>query len=289
VEKSRACNALLSQANTDTDSMSEQNTVVLSAQRYVALTIQYDGSVFHGWQRQKGHITVQEEVERAISILIKAPCTVHGAGRTDTGVHALGQRAHFRTTSRIPLDRWSIALNSILPLAVRVVEANEVPADWHARFTPHWKHYRYTIDRTDIGSPMTRLYTWQRPGELDVAKMQRAAELVIGRHCFKAFCASGSKVQDFWRTLRVSQWTEAGNLLHYDVEGNGFLYHMVRLLVGSMSEVGSGKIDASAIAQALEQGDSNVRLLCAPPQGLCLMKIVYDFPPNSLDIGGETV
>ena len=255
----------------------------------IALTIQYDGSVFHGWQRQKGDRTVQEEVERALSLLTKTPCTLHGAGRTDTGVHALGQRAHFHTTSRIPLDRWCVALNSILDPAVRVVHADEMPSDWHARFTPHWKHYRYTIDRSEIGSPLTRLYTWQRPGTLDVTRMQQAAQLVVGHHSFQAFCASGSKVQNFWRTLRVSQWTEEGSLLHYDVEGNGFLYHMVRLLVGSMSEVGCGKLEAEAIAHILEHGNSTKRLLCAPPQGLCLVKIVYDSPEKTIDISEETV
>lgn len=255
----------------------------------IAFTVQYDGSAFHGWQRQRDLPTVQEALEQAIAKLTKEPCTLHGAGRTDTGVHALGQCAHFQTNSSIPVERWCIAINSILPEAVRVVEARSMPLGWHARFTPHWKHYRYTIERTSIGSPLRRNYVWQRHGGLDLALMRQASRLIVGDHNFQAFCASGSKVKNHWRSVRHAGWLEEGDLLHFDIIGNGFLYNMVRLLVGGMCDIGCGKWTVEEMAEALASGQRRGTLFCAPPQGLCLMEIFYEETANRLDRDEESV
>lgn len=241
----------------------------------ICLTVQYDGSAFHGWQRQKGQTSVQEALERGVAKLSGENCTVHGAGRTDAGVHALGMQANFIVRTAIPLDRWCIALNSILPAAVRVYAAREVPLDWHARFTPHWKHYRYTIERGEFPSPLRRNYCWQRYGHLDPSLLHQAASLVVGSHDFRAFCASGSKVKEFTRTIRSSVWSEEGPLLHYDIVGNGFLYNMVRLLVGGMTDIACEKWSLEGMEKALREGKREGTLFCAPPQGLYLMEIFY--------------
>jgi len=248
----------------------------LSQEYKLCLTIQYDGSVFHGWQRQKGLATVQETLERAINKLTKMPCTLEGAGRTDAGVHALGQRAHLTTSSPIPLDKWCLALNSLLPAAVRVVAVQEVDPAWHARFTPHFKHYRYTIDTASIPSPLGRLYRWQRRGELSWELLNQSALLVVGEHNFKAFCASGSKVQNFVRTISHSGWEAEEELLHYNIVGNGFLFNMVRLLVGAMCDIASDKWRLEDMALALARGERQGTIFCAPPQGLCLQGIIYE-------------
>ena len=253
----------------------------MHATRNICLTIQYDGTPWHGWQRQKGLPTVQEALERGISKLTKEPCSLHGAGRTDTGVHALGQTANFHTSSPIPLDRWCLALNSVLPASIRVTEARHAPLDWHARFSPNWKHYRYTIEQASIGNPLLRHSTWQRHGDLDFCLLQAAAQLVIGEHNFKAFCASGSIVKSHTRSVRRSFWEQQGDLLHYHIEGNGFLYNMVRLLVGGMTHIACGKWSLADMQQALSSGYREGTLFCAPPQGLCLMAVIYEDEPCS--------
>ena len=256
--------------------------------RNIRLTVQYDGSAFHGWQRQKGLRTVQETLERGIAKLTKEHVVVHGAGRTDAGVHALGMQANFISASPIPVDRWCVALNSILPTAVRVSEASIVASDWHARFTSHWTSYRYTIDRSTIPSPLRRNFTWQRYGEMDHASLHASADLVVGNHNFKAFCASGSKVMNHQRTITRSSWVEEGDLLHYDITGNGFLYNMVRLLVGGMTDIASDKWSLEGMSQALQSGERKGTLFCAPPQGLCLMSIIYESDVRPLDNTLET-
>ena len=256
--------------------MKEKSPGNISTQRNIALKVQYDGSVFHGWQRQLNLATVQEEVERGLAKLTKTEVTLHGAGRTDTGVHALSQWANFQTQSTIPTDKWCLALNSVLPQAIRVVAAEEKSGDWHARFTPHWKHYRYSIEQTSIGSPMRRNFYWQRHGDLNFQLLQEAAALVVGSHNFKAFCASGSKVKDHQRLIRESSWQREDNFFYYDVQGNGFLYNMVRLLVGAMTDIASGKWTIAAMQEALTKGERHGTVFCAPPQGLCLQEIFYE-------------
>jgi tRNA pseudouridine38-40 synthase len=243
--------------------------------RNICLTIQYDGSSFCGWQTQKNLPTVQETLETAIHKLTKEFSNLHGAGRTDAGVHALGQRANFITSATIPTDRIPIALNSMLPAAIRVTDALVKPLDFHARFAPNIKHYRYSIETTSIGSPLRRNYVWQRHGIMDEALLYEAAELIVGTHNFKAFCASGSVVKNFTRTVYASTWSREGDLLCYDITGNGFLYNMVRLLVGGMSHIASGKWSLADLSEALRSGERSGTLYCAPPQGLCLVEVRY--------------
>ena len=241
----------------------------------ILLTISYDGTVFHGWQTQNNLPTVQQTIEKALAKLCGEAIMLHGAGRTDAGVHAIGQCANFASSASIPVDKWQVALNSSLPTSIRITSADEVPPDFHARFSAVSKHYRYTIENASTCSPLRRNFVWQRHGNIDRDLLQEAARLALGEHNFKAFCASGSKVKGFRRSISHSAWSFDGDMLYYDIVGNGFLYNMVRLLAGGMCDIALGRWSIEAMAEALSSGVRKGTLYCAPPQGLCLMKVGY--------------
>ena len=245
--------------------------------RNIRLVLEYDGGAFHGWQCQKNGESVQQTLGNAIGIITGSVCMPQGAGRTDAGVHALGQVACFQTESRMPAERFMPALNALLPKTVAVRCSEEVSATFHPRRDAIGKWYRYTVLNRPWRSALLAGRVWHVPGTLAMDTMQAAAELFRGTHGFEAFCASGHSVKTFHRSISRSAWTDAGDgLLHYDVEGNGFLYNMVRIMVGTMVEIGLGKREPASISKLLCAGDRRLAGRTAPPDGLCMMAVRYD-------------
>ncbi|NMA65979.1 MAG: tRNA pseudouridine(38-40) synthase TruA, partial [Clostridiaceae bacterium] len=210
-------------------------------ERKIKLTIEYDGSRYHGWQYQKNAISVQEILSKAIKKLTGEDIIPEGAGRTDQGVHALGQVAHFITKSKIPAEKFVPALNSYLPEDVVIISSEQVKDSFHSRFSARAKHYRYIILNRPQRSAVWAKKSWYVRGKLDLNAMREAAGYFIGHHCFKAFCASGFSVKTFDRTIYYSEWRKDGDFLIFDTIGDGFLYNMVRIMVGTMIDIGRGR------------------------------------------------
>ena len=245
--------------------------------RRIKLVIEYDGSGFHGWQVQENAHSVQAELEKAIAVISGESTRVTGAGRTDTGVHAFGQVAHFDTQSKIPAEKFSAAFNSILPPEVCILTSHQVPPDFHARFSAAGKTYEYRILNRSIRSPLLAKRAWHVREPLDFEAMELAAKSFIGEHDFSAFCSSCHSIQTFNRTLTASKWTRQGDCLVYRVSGNGFLYNMVRIMTGTMVEVGLKKRTAESMETLLNGKDRNKAGITAPPHGLYLLEVHY--PP----------
>lgn len=243
--------------------------------RKLKVIIEYDGTNFRGFQVQPGLRTVQGELEKAIAQLTKTETKIIGAGRTDAGVHALGQVVSFSTASTIPIERFSIALNSCLPADLRVRSAEEVAEDFHARFSARWKTYRYLIRTDPKGAVFWRNYSLLLPFTLDIGAMQAAAQHLIGTHSFQAFCASGAEVRNFVRTVVSCRIRMVDANLIIEVTADGFLYHMVRNMVGTLLQVGRGERSAGDIPGILASLDRNQAGPTAPPQGLYLVKVGY--------------
>ena len=253
--------------------------------RTLKLTLCYDGTRFVGWQRQAAGVSVQGLLEDALARFDGAPVAVHGAGRTDAGVHALGQVASARMTSAHSLDSVARGLNACLPPDVRVIDIQEVAADFHARFSACSKTYRYQLQTSAVASPFERAYVWHVPEALDVGAMRAAAHVLIGTHDFAAFQSTGSEMKGTVRTITqsaigtqaVEGWQHSAvPLLVYEVSGTGFLRHMVRAIVGTLVEVGHGRRPEASIAALLEGGSRSQAGITAPPQGLFLVRVVYD-------------
>jgi tRNA pseudouridine38-40 synthase len=225
---------------------------------------------------------VQSVLEDALARFEGKPVTVHGAGRTDAGVHALGQVASAEVTFTHDVTTLARALNAQLPEDVRVLSVDDAAPGFHARFSARSKAYRYCIRNGPIVSPFERAYVWHVPQPLDVVAMQEAAARLLGRHDFSSFRSIGTEVPDAVRTLTVSQLTEnrssgdAGALLTYDVSGDGFLRHMVRAIVGTLVEVGRGWRDPAQMDALLQAKDRARAGATAPPQGLFLVRVDYD-------------
>lgn len=250
--------------------------------RNIKLVLQYDGTGYAGFQIQPNGITVQQVLEEAIGSLTGGPVRLVGmAGRTDAGVHARGQVVNFRTASRIPLERWPMALNTKLPEDVVVVEAEAVPPDWHARFAASGKLYRYTIDNGPFPLPTERLYAYHWPGPLDLEAMAGAAAILTGRHDFAAFRSTGGAAKTSVRHLRrldvaVQPRTDGrGQRLEIWAEADGFLYNMVRILAGTLLEVGNGRRTLADVEAALQTGQRTRAGRTLPPHGLCLEQVFY--------------
>ena len=250
--------------------------------RRIHLIVEYDGTAYAGWQRQANAMTVQEKLERAILKLTGEELCVSGASRTDAGVHALGQSAHFDTESRIPADKFSFALNTMLPPDIRVTRSEEVPLEFHARFSTRGKRYRYLFHAAPHAGALTRNTHAHVIYPLDVEKMQIEAQDLVGTHDFAAFAASGSVVKDTVRTIYRAEVAAAGSEIQLIVEGSGFLYNMVRIIAGTLIGVGSGKLEPGAFRRAIASGDRLDLGITAPAHGLTLMEVFYD--PDDLRI-----
>ena len=239
------------------------------------MILAYDGTNYVGWQTQPNGVSVQETVEKALSEVTKAPVVLHGSGRTDSGVHAAAQVAHFDTEARMAADKFAIAANMHLPPDIRVLWSEECSPDFHARFSAKKKQYRYTVRvgmHADVFSRLTALQLHHVP---DLAAMQRAAMDAIGTHDFRAFMSTGTRMENTVRTIEQSEWTQNGPFLVYTVTGNGFLYNMVRILVGTMLEIGFGLRAEDSIRVALETQNRSDAGPTAPAHGLLLARVCY--------------
>ncbi|MCB2147813.1 MAG: tRNA pseudouridine(38-40) synthase TruA [Deltaproteobacteria bacterium] len=240
------------------------------------MIIEYDGSRFHGWQRQKKDRTVQETIEDALAVMTREQVTVIGSGRTDAGVHALAQVAGFKTRSRLDAEAFFNGLNSLLPGDVVIRACEQMPDDFHARFDVASKRYRYHILNRPLAPAIGRQFVWHIRRPLDTAAMAKAAGSLLGTHDFKAFEGTGSPRDHTVRTVTDStvKETGGGNLI-YDIEANGFLRFMVRNIVGTLVEVGLSKIDPQTMPAILLSKDRSRAGATAPPQGLFLVDVTY--------------
>ena len=244
--------------------------------RRIRLIVSYDGTNYVGWQLQENGVSVQQRLNEALAYLTGESIQVHGSGRTDSGVHARAQVAHFDTSARMPADKFAIAMNTRLPRDIRVLYSEETTEDFHARFSAKNKTYRYTVQTGPHSDVFTRDTALHVHTPLDLERMQAAAKDALGEHDFAAFMSAGSTLERTVRTVFRSEWTHDGRYLYYDVSANGFLYNMVRILVGTMLEVGSGKLPEDAIAIALESGLRADAGATAPPHALCLQRVQYE-------------
>ncbi len=246
------------------------------AVRNIKLTVQYDGSRYHGWQTQPGKRTIQGALVEAISNLVGVRTYVHGASRTDAGVSALGQVVLFEIDSPIPTENFPKAINGRLPRDIVVTSAEEVPWGFDLMSGVKSKLYRYTI-YTGRHRPVLRLnQCWHIPKKLDVEAMNQAAQLLVGTKDFKSFASAADRREDSVRTIFRCNVTAEDKWIYVDVEGDGFLYNMVRNIVGTLVEVGRGRWKPEKINEILEAKDRTAAGPLAPAQGLCLMWIKYD-------------
>jgi len=243
--------------------------------RNVKLTIEYDGSRYHGWQRQANAPTVQQALEEAIGRVVGHRVTLHGSGRTDAGVHALGQVANFRTRSAIPAAQLPHAVNANVADDIAVLRAEDVAPDFHARYSAKRKTYRYRILCRPVRPAVGAAYVCWRRHPLDVAAMQRAAAHFVGEHDFAGF-ESHSSGEGSVRVVFRSEVTAAGEVIDYYVTANGFLYNMVRAMAGTLIEVGSGRRRPDDVARLLASRDRTLAGATAPARGLCLMQVDYE-------------
>jgi tRNA pseudouridine38-40 synthase len=244
--------------------------------RHIRLVVEYDGTNLHGWQRQAGSPTVQQHLEEGLAQLLTHEVAVAGASRTDAGVHARGQVASFKTDRTIPLHGVRRGLNSCLPDAIAIRDASEVGDDFHPRFSATGKHYRYTLLVRPDRSPRWRDRAWHHGEPLDAFAMQAAAKHLIGEHDFSSFRAAGCTAKTATRRVQSITVTRSEpEVLEIDVRGNAFLRQMVRILVGTLVEVGEGKRPAAQVAEILAARDRTIAGITAPPQGLELMEVLY--------------
>lgn len=244
----------------------------------VMLTVAYDGTNYCGWQLQPNGITIEEVLNRELSSLLGEEIRVIGASRTDSGVHALGNAAVFDTDTRIPAEKLSFAMNTRLPEDIRIVGSREVPADFHPRHCDSVKTYEYRIWNHTFADPTVRLYSKFCYYNLDVDRMQRAAQDLVGTHDFASFCSAGSQAATTVRTitgLTVERDIEEPRMVRIRVRGTGFLYNMVRIIAGTLMEIGMGQREPEEMRQILEACDRAKAGPTAEPRGLTLIGIAF--------------
>ena len=243
--------------------------------RNIKLTLQYDGTAYHGWQSQKNAVTVQEVLENAIFKLTGARPRVTGCSRTDTGVHAEMFVCNFGSETRIPCDKLPPALNTHLPEDVVCLFAEDVDSDFHSRYAAKKKRYTYYIQNSKYPDVFKINYAWHYSYPLDLEAMQKAAKAFLGEHDFIGFAASGFTVKTTVRTIYDISVEKTGDLIKISVLGNGFLYNMVRIMAGTLAFVGCGKIDADEMEDIINSCDRKRAGITAPPQGLYLTEVFY--------------
>lgn len=242
----------------------------------VKLVVAYDGTNYHGWQVQDNGITIEEVLNRTISELVQEDIKVIGASRTDAGVHACGNVAVFDTESRIPGDKFSFALNQRLPEDIRIQESCEVGADFHPRYADTVKTYEYNILNRRFELPSKRLYAAFCYYPMDIERMNQAAAYLVGEHDFKSFCSAGAQVQTTVRTIYAVNVTKDDDMVHIRITGNGFLYNMVRIIAGTLMQVGTGLMEPEQVKEILEARDRSKAGPTAVAKGLTLVEIRYE-------------
>lgn len=241
----------------------------------IKLIVSYDGTKYCGWQRQPNVVTVEGMINKYLSALLNEDIQIIGASRTDSGVHALGNVAVFDSDTRIPAEKISYALNQRLPDDIVIQKSEEVPLDFHPRHCDCSKTYEYKILNAEFDIPTERLYSYFVYKELDLDKMKRAASYLVGEHDFKSFCSTAAEVETTVRTVNSVEIQKEGKVIHVFVNGNGFLYNMVRIIVGTLVQVGLGRIEPDSVKEILEAKDRAKAGPTAPAYGLRLNSIIY--------------
>ena len=244
--------------------------------RNIKLTIEYDGKDFNGWQKQPNKLNIQGTIEQAIKSITGEDIELNASGRTDAGVHALGQVANFKTNSQIPIDKFAIAINSKLKRSIVIKKAEEVDECFHSRLSCKKKTYRYVINNSTEGSAIYRNLETHIPQKLDVDKMKEAVKYFEGEHDFKAFKASGTSSKNSVRIIYEAKVYQKEDKVYIELTGNGFLYNMVRIIAGTLVEVGLGKIEPKDISKIIEEGKRENAGKTLPPNGLYLLKVMYE-------------
>jgi tRNA pseudouridine38-40 synthase len=244
--------------------------------RNIKLLIEYDGTNYHGWQVQPNGLTVQEVIEKKIKIMTRQRVRLCASGRTDAGVHALGQVASFKTSSSIPEEGFLRGLNCLLPPDIIIKAVEEVDIEFHAQFWTRRKTYCYRVLNRELPSAIHRNYSWHIPTPLNVQAMQQASRWLIGKQDFSSFQAADPDSPEPVREVFQAEWSVDGqSFLFFNIEADGFLKHMVRNIVGTLVEVGKGKISGEKFARILQARDRRQAGITAPPQGLFLSEVKY--------------
>ena len=243
--------------------------------RNIRLTIEYDGKCYNGWQKQPDKLNIQGEIERAIFNITKEEVDLIGSGRTDAGVHALGQIANFKTNSNMPIEKMAIAINSQLKNSIIIKKAEEVDERFHSRYNAKQKTYRYVINNSEYGTAIYRNLQYCFPIKLDAEKMKEAAKYFEGEHDFKAFKSSGTSGKNSVRTIYKAEVRKEGDNIIIELTGNGFLYNMVRIIAGVLIRVGRGFYTPEKVKEILEAKVHTSEGATALPNGLVLVKIDY--------------
>lgn len=246
----------------------------------IGLIVEYDGTNYGGWQRQANAPSIQGELEQALLLTTGETITVHGAGRTDAGVHAMAQAAHFDVESGILPERFCHAMNAYLPEDIRVKRSFLALDDFHARYWATAKHYRYVVQNAGIRPAIGRDYCMHISTALCIEQMRLAAAALMGTHDFASFCAANTQVKSTIRTLEKIEITRQGERFYFDFFGNGFLYNMVRILVGTLIEIGSGKWTVEDAKRILAARDRRTAGATAKAKGLYLMEVFYRENPE---------
>ena len=255
------------------------------ATQRVALVVQYVGTHLHGWQWQPNARTVQGELEKAIESVLGYFVRLHGAGRTDSGVHAAAQAAHFDAPKFIPAHRWAEILNSRLPADILVRASAQVADDWHAQFSAEWRRYRYTLYTDRCPNLFLRSFVWHYyQDHLDQARMQAALTPMVGEHDMEAFHRARSGRGHSWVHLQAAECRRQGSLLTVELQARGFLYGMVRLIMGLLVQVGTGEMLPQVFTQLWQNRERHRVKYSAPAQGLCLLRVGYPDWPFARDV-----
>ena len=243
--------------------------------RNIKLVIEYDGKDFNGWQKQPNKLNIQGSIEQAIFQVTGEIAQLNASGRTDAGVHALGQVANFKTNSNIPIEKFPIALNTKLKKSIRILKAEEVDENFHSRLSCKRKTYRYVINNSSQGTAIYRNLETNISIPLDENKMNEAIKFFIGEHDFKAFKASGTSSKNSVRVIYSARVYRQSDRVIIELTGNGFLYNMVRIISGTLVDVGTGKIEPNKIPEIIKLGKRENAGKTLPPQGLYLVKVEY--------------
>ncbi len=242
----------------------------------IAIHISYDGTDYHGFQRQENGITIQQKVEEAIAAVTGEDITITGCSRTDAGVHAMDYVCNFKTKSRIPADKFPFALNTVLPENIRCFKGTVVDENFHSRFSALSKIYSYKIYNATHANAVFSRYACHFPRKLDVSKMQIAANDFVGEKDFSAFMATGGQQKTTVKNIYSLAVNSVGELIEIKIHANSYLYNMVRIIAGTLMYVGCGKIDCGDIKGIIESRDRKKAGITAQPQGLCLEKVFYN-------------